>query len=121
MDPSPHTDASDMDLLSTLASALAGVEPSIACAGTALEARSWKVRGKAFLFLGPSGGALNARLKLLSSLAEAQEIGARVGANGWVTVPCGPARRVPTEALRRWVAESYALMAAPRPGRGGSV
>jgi hypothetical protein len=91
----------------------AGVEEGVACEGTALESRTVKVRGKAFLFL-RSG---DARLKLGPSLAQAKRTpGCKAGAGGWVhvTFEAGPA----LGTLKTWVDESYAQLApAPKAGR----
>src|SRR5215831_1932547 len=87
-----------------------GIEEGIACAGTKLESRTVKVRGKAFAFFGPD----TLRLKLGASLAEAQTFAAKspdacsAGAGGWVAVRFatgGP----PVAVLRRWLDESHAL------------
>lgn len=94
-------------------------EEGIACAGTALESRTVKVRGKAFLFL----GVTKAMLKLKESLAEATALAARqpaackVGANGWtnVTVAGEGIEPPPVEMLVRWIGESYRLFASEGP------
>ena len=89
-----------------------GIEEGVACAGTKLESRTVKVRGKAFAFFGP--GTL--RLKLGSSLAEAQAFAARApdacsaGAGGWIAVRF-VAGAPPAAVLRRWLDESHALFA----------
>ena len=80
-------------------------EEGVACEGTALERRTVKVKKKAFLFL----GTLDAMVKLGASKAEAKRLGLKVGSTGWVKVTFkgGP----PVQVLRRWVDESYRLMA----------
>ena len=96
--------------LAAIALALPDVQQGIACAGTALASRTFAVRNKAFLFL----SAKEARLKLEASLAAARDAGHGVGANGWVKLDLEalPA----TAVLRRWIAESHALMAGrPQP------
>lgn len=99
--------------LRTLALRLGDVEEGVACAGTALESTTFKVRGKAFLFVG--AGA--ARLVLDGSLGEARRLAAaepdrcQVGSGGWVKIALGaglPARDV----IERWIAESYAHYAS---------
>ncbi len=87
----------------------------IACAGTSLESRTIKAGSKAFLFL----RATEIRLKLEESLAEAKRIAKKdpkrfqVGAGGWVKAVLsdgGP----PLELLKRWIDESYRLMAGTK-------
>ena len=99
---------------------LPGAEGGVACAGTVLETRTAKVRGKAFLFL----RAADLRLKLRDSLPAATRIAkshpasVKAGAGGWVWVAlAGPV--VPAATLRAWVRESHGLFAAPqgRPPR----
>lgn len=96
--------------LAAIALALPDVQQGVACAGTTLASRTFAVRNKTFLFL----SAKEARLKLEASLAAAGDAGHGVGANGWVKLDLGA---LPTIAvLRRWIAESHALMAgASRP------
>jgi hypothetical protein len=90
--------------LRKIALALPNVELGIACAGTALESRTYRTGKKAFLFVSRK----EARLKLDASASEARELGFAVGANGWVTLPLEalPA----TTIAKRWVAESYGLV-----------
>jgi hypothetical protein len=89
-----------------------GVDEGIACAGTKLQSRTVRVRGKAFAFFGP--GSL--RLKLEDSLGEARALAARspdlceAGASGWVKVTLGETM-LPLPLLRRWLDESHALFA----------
>lgn len=105
-------------MLGQHAGALRDVEQGVACAGTALEARTFQVGGKAFLFLGPK----DVRLKLTVSVADATSFAGRpasavrVGANGWTTISLN-AGSVPSRGvLRRWVAESHAAFrAAAKP------
>lgn len=100
--------------LGVIAKSLDGVGEGVACAGTALESRTFRVNGKAFLFVSRK----EARLKLASSLSEAARLGCAAGANGWVKIALDapPAAKV----LKRWIAESHALLGggnAPRPAR----
>ena len=91
---------------------LQGVEEGVACEGTPLEARTIKVRRKAFLFL----RAKEARLKLGASLKDAAKRASKepdryvVGANGWVLLRFDDATD-PLDVFTRWVAESHALFA----------
>jgi len=91
--------------LNALAAALPGVEQGIACAGTALESQTFQVRGKSFLFVSKD----QARLKLDASKTEATKLGFKVGANGWVMLPRNVLPGI--AVLRRWIAESHALVA----------
>ena len=87
----------------------------IACAGTAVERRTFKARNKAFLFL----GATDAMFKLGASLTEATRLASkepdriRVGANGWVKVifSSDGSGSPPLDVLERWIDESYRLLA----------
>ena len=104
-----------MDALWDAATRTPGVESGVACAGTAVETRTAKVRGKAFLFLRPQ----DARFKLAASAAEASRPGSgcKVGAGGWCHVVLGAADTPPLEVMERWIAESHGLMAAPASGK----
>jgi len=100
-----------MEALWAIANRHLDVEAGIACAGTAVESRTAKVRGRAFLFLRPQ----DARFKLAASAAEAAQPGSgcKVGAGGWCHAKLGVADSPPLSVMERWIAESYALMAAP--------
>lgn len=94
---------------------LADIEAGIACAGTKLESRTLKVRGKAFAFLRPG----NLMFKLHESLDEAMAMARatperiQASANGWVTVRYATAASASEIALLgRWLDESHALFAA---------
>ena len=106
--------------LSAAALRLGGASEGIACAGTALETRTVKVGGKAFLFL----RAADLRLKLGASLPAARRIAARnpdackVGAGGWVWVALTKPV-VPSATLKAWVKESHGLFAGRGTPRGG--
>ena len=89
--------------LAKIALALPDVEQGIACAGTALESRTYRTGKSAFLFV----SAKDARLKLEASAAEARELGFPVGTGGWVKLSL---EALPSAAVvRRWVAESHGL------------
>lgn len=114
-----------IEALRRFALALPGTDEGVACAGTALEKRTLRTGGKAFLFLGRG----DAMLKVGASLAEARRFaakdpaGCRAGGGGWVTVRIGEDAVVPLPVLERWIAESHGLMApaarvAGAPGRG---
>src|SRR5689334_12537318 len=80
--------ASGTQALRAIALALPETTEGIACAGTALEKRTIKVKNKAFIFLGLS----DAMLKLGDSLPAAKALAVqqpdrcKAGANGWTTV-----------------------------------
>lgn len=99
-----------MSSLASIALALSGVDEGIACAGTALESRTYRVNGKAFLFVSRE----HARLKLDRSAAEARKRGAEVGAGGWTKLSLDD---LPPQAiLRRWIGESHELIGSePAP------
>ena len=99
-----------MSSLASIAVALPGVEQGIACAGTALESRTYSVNKKAFLFVSRE----HARLKLDRSAAEARKRGAEVGVGGWTKLSLD--ELPPPSILRRWIAESHELI-----GRGPAV
>lgn len=121
MSPAPARSA--IPALRKAALRLPDVEESVACAGTALESASFKVGGKAFLFLRPSA----AMLKLDASLAEAKAAAAsapkavKVGAGGWVTVSLADALPVPQKKLEAWIAESRVVLATSKPSGGGAA
>src|SRR5689334_24763909 len=93
-----------MSKLAAIALALPGVEQGIACAGTALESRTYLVEKKAFLFVSRE----HARLKLGSSIADARKRGAEVGSGGWTKLALS--ELPPAAVLRRWIAESHELV-----------
>jgi hypothetical protein len=96
-------------VMRTAALALPETQEGIACAGTSLEKRTIKVRGRAFLFLSEA----DAMLKLGDSLAIASEMALKkphlykVGAHGWVVVRFDDAEALPVN----WIGESYRLLA----------
>jgi hypothetical protein len=92
---------------------LPDVEEGVACEGTLLESRTFKVRKKAFLFVRPA----NVMLKLAESADEARRLAStdarfRVGGGGWVTVIPGGGAPPPLPMMKRWIGESYRLYAA---------
>ena len=106
------------DLVRTLwdvARKLPGTEEGIACAGTALETRTAKVSGKAFLFL----RAADLRLKLDASLPAAKRLAAahpdacKAGNGGWVWAALSKPV-VPLPTLKSWVKESHRLFATSK-------
>jgi hypothetical protein len=102
--------------LRKVALALPDVEEVVACKGTTVESASFRVRGKAFLFLRPA----TAMVKLDRSKDEAAKLSAReptgckVGSGGWATVSILPPQPASLAQWKRWIAESHALFAAPK-------
>lgn len=105
-----------MDALRKFALSYPDAREGIACKGTTLEKRTITAGGKAFLFI----GAADLMLKLRDSLAEAADVvrqapaHGKVGANGWVTITLAGIDATPVEMLKRWVDESYRLLAPKR-------
>ena len=82
-----------------------------------------KVNGKIFIFLGPddpAAGSAGVGLKLRDSHEEAMATpGARpsgygLGKAGWVGIPIGGEGGPTDEQLRRWLVESYRIVAPKR-------
>jgi hypothetical protein len=105
--------AGPVETLRMVAMRLPEVQEGIACEGTPVEKRAFKVRSKTFLFV----DARVAMLKLRDSLADAASLAQResaryqVGAHGWVTVTFDPESPLPLDRLETWIGESYRLMA----------
>ncbi len=100
--------------------ALADVDEGIACAGTALESNTFRVKKKAFVFVGRKDGGITIRLKLAASIPEAKKLADKspsiygVGAGGWVSAKLGASDPAPPRGvLERWIRESHALMSKP--------
>src|SRR5688572_2041391 len=102
--------------LKKLALSHAGVDEGVACAGTSLEALTFNVCKKSFLFVAAKDDGLQLRLKLASSLSEAQNLAKHdatrfeANKNGWVKVTYAD-DAPPADLLKRWIGESYALYA----------
>ena len=103
-----------MTRIAAVALALPGVEQGIACAGTALESRTYRVNRKAFLFVSKD----HARFKLDRSIADARKRGADVGGGGWTKVALD--ELPPPAVLKRWIAESHGLMSGGRASKRSS-
>jgi predicted DNA-binding protein (MmcQ/YjbR family) len=86
------------------------------CKRTVLEARTVKVDGRVFLFLGNKG---DVRLKLEVSLASAKKLAKQrpdvygVGGGGWTRISLA-VEAPPRELLEKWIEESYGLVAGVR-------
>jgi hypothetical protein len=112
----PSRPEPNLEALRKLALALPGTDEGIACAGTALESRTVRAGGKAFLFLGPK----EIRLKLGESLTEARRLAAKhpgsvkVGKGEWVSIGRGDLGAVPLAVMTTWVKESRDLIARKR-------
>src|SRR5438105_1750181 len=108
-----------MKALRSLALKYPDCEEGIACKGTAIECSTFKVKGKAFLFVGRA----EIRLKLADSIVEAKNLAAKeparysVGANGWMKITFDDGQPLPMDVMKRWIGESYQLM-APKEGSG---
>src|SRR5262245_57796729 len=97
MKPKKQAAREPREVLRRLALSYPEAEEGVACEGTAIEKRTVKAGGKAFLFL----GVADAMFKLKESLPEAAELASReperckAGASGWVTVKFGDDQAVP--------------------------
>lgn len=76
-----------------------------------------KVRGKTFVWLDESEGALSLTVKLPVSrdFAEtfdfAAPAGYGLGRSGWISCRFGPGETADLELMKRWIAESYRAVA----------
>src|SRR5262245_28103639 len=99
--------------LRTLALRLPDVEEGIACKGTKLEAATFGVGKKSFLFVGVADGICTVRLKLGESVARAKALSERqaerlqVGAGGWTKLTFAEGEDLPGLPLESWIGESY--------------
>lgn len=93
----------------------AGVDESVACAGTPLESSTYTAGGKAFLFVAAKESIYELRLKLGASKAEASRLASKspdrfaIGATGWAKITWPRTEAAPRAILERWVDESHAL------------
>lgn len=84
-------------------------------AGTSCTQTSYKVRGKAFLFIGEQGGRYKAMFKLATSMEEASKLAQRhprdfqVGSGIWVTARFSAEEPLPEKRWVKWLTESYEL------------
>ncbi|MCA9242341.1 MAG: MmcQ/YjbR family DNA-binding protein [Phycisphaerales bacterium] len=104
--------ADPSEVLREAARAYADVDEGMSCSQT-----SFKVRGKAFLFVGEQGGRFKAMFKLDDSLDQAESLAAdapkdvQVGKNGWVTARFTTEQPMAARVWKKWLKESYALAA----------
>lgn len=96
--------------------ALPGVERGLACAGTALEAATGTIGGKAFVFVGKKEIRLklDASMAAFQALAKAEPGRFSAGAGGWVAIKYDADGCVPGATRDVWVGESLALFAAAK-------
>lgn len=82
--------------------------------------RAYKVRGKAFVFMGPEGADLHITLKLPQScdfalsFSGAEPAGYGLGKSGWITVSLVGADPPAPDLLEEWIEESYRARAPKR-------
>jgi predicted DNA-binding protein (MmcQ/YjbR family) len=69
-----------------------------------------KVRGKTFVWLDRSEGALSLTVKLPVS-RDFAETGYGLGRSGWISCRFGAGEAVDLDLLKRWIAESYRAVA----------
>lgn len=85
--------------------------------GSSCVNRAFKAGGKNFAFLGEKDDECTLRLKLDSSIAELEKRaetdadGWQVGKGGWVLLKFRPADAPKIADLRRWITESFCLLA----------
>jgi hypothetical protein len=93
------------DEIARIAGRLPDVTTGIACKGTKLEATTYHVGNKAFLFVRAVDGGVELRFKLGASQAEAGKLaGCTIGKGGWAKLVIGGK---PPKQLAKWIAESY--------------
>ncbi len=85
----------------------------VACAGTAIESVTVKVKKKAFLFIRDA----DARFKVSASLDELKRLAAaspdryEAADNGWIKITFANGATPTEEQANRWIDESYRVMA----------
>ncbi|MCA9278090.1 MAG: MmcQ/YjbR family DNA-binding protein [Phycisphaeraceae bacterium] len=83
--------------------------------GTACTQSSFKVNGKAFLFVGMQGGRSKAMFKLRESMPQAVKLAEKtpddvqVGSTGWVTARFSAEKPMPKALWEKWLDESYQI------------
>jgi hypothetical protein len=84
--------------------------------GTVCERTSFKVKKKAFVFMGRGDETYDIMVKLHKSLDEAAALAAqepesyKVGGHNWVTARYRNDQQPPAGLLERWIDESYRLL-----------
>lgn len=85
--------------------------------GSSCVNRAFKAGGKNFAFLGEKPDLCNLRLKLDASLPEVRRLAEddperwEVGTAGWTMIRFSPKKPPPVADLRRWITESFHLLA----------
>lgn len=116
MKQTPQPPKTTIEALRKAALSHPDVEVSVACEGTSVESASFKVRGKAFLFL----RNVSAMVKLSASRAEAERWAqqspgvCKIGSGGWATVTLATLDSAGVQRVRNWIAESYEQFASER-------
>lgn len=109
---------SGTDAMCLFASELPGVDEGTACTQS-----SFKVGGKAFLFVGMQAGRHKVMLKLGDSLEAAEAVAAEhpdecgVGKTKWVTLRFDEKPPVTKRVWAKWIKESFGVM-QPKPKQG---
>lgn len=91
--------------------------------GTSCTQSSFKVKKKAFFYVGPQGARFKAMFRLDDSMPEARRLAKaepdrfEVGSTGWVTARFSSDEPMPAKIWRAWLKESYGLAA---PGASAS-
>ncbi len=86
--------------------------------GTSCTQGSFKVRKKAFLFIGPQGGRFKAMFKLDASRPAAEALAAQepdrfeAGSTAWITARFSAEKPLPKKLWSKWLKESYGLSTA---------
>lgn len=85
--------------------------------GSSCVNRAFSAGGKNFVFVGEKPGQCSVRLKLADSVpdiearAEGDPDSWQVGTGGWTLITFSPSKAPPIAELRRWVTESFHLLA----------
>lgn len=88
--------------------------------GTACTQSSFKIAGKAFLFIGLQGGRHKAMFKLKDSISEAEQLAKKspddfqigsykAGSSTWVTARFSDEKPLPKKHWKKWLDESHQL------------
>lgn len=97
----------------------ADVQESVACKGTPIESATFKVGGRAFLFLRP--GRVMVRLdrsqEAASRLAGKKPACYKIGSGGWTTVTFEDPGDVSIKLLEKRIGESYRVLASARASK----
>jgi len=90
------------------------VDESVACRGTPIESATFKIGGRAFLFL--RSGRVMVRLDRsqgeAAGLAQKKPERYKIGSGGWATVTFEDPKDVSIRLLEKWISESYGVLAS---------